>query len=358
MALPSTLPEGGLWLAFGMVAGLVYLPSADEQAGATTALHFAMQGMLVMGFLFASERAVRDSCLADRLARLPFLAGWATRNLISIIVIMLALGVGNWLLAGGAADLSGEAPSLGDLVYAVAMAAVLHIVLLARAAIGGRVLLNALLGRYRRPLDERRIFLVLDLVGSTELAGRLGDHRMHWLLSSLFADVATLTSRFGGETHAYIGDQAIVSWPMTGDSVVDARSLACSAAVLEMLARRRLCYEARFGLVPRLRMTLHGGAVVAGECGMDRRQIVYCGDAIITAVRLQEVGKASGHAIVASVDLLDRIALPEGCRIVDLGVHGLRGRRATLRVAALDASSGRGETSAALGPTSSSVPST
>jgi adenylate cyclase len=237
------------------------------------------------------------------------------------------------------------------------MATLFHIVLLARAAIGGRVLLNALLGRYRRPLDERRIFLVLDLVGSTELAGRLGDRRMHRLLSSLFADVATITGRFGGETHAYIGDQAIVTWPMTGDGILDARSIACSSAILETMAQQRASYVARFGLAPRLRISLHGGSVVAGECGVDRRQIVYCGDAIITAVRLQDVGKASGHAIVVSGDLLDRIALPEECRAVDLGAHGLRGRLADLRVAAVEISSGRRATSAASGPTPPWIPS-
>ncbi|WGF88585.1 adenylate/guanylate cyclase domain-containing protein [Marinivivus vitaminiproducens] len=355
-ALRGRLPEAGVWLAFGMMAGLAYLPSADDQANATTVVRFAMQGMLVMGLLFVSETVVRARPLADRLAALPFLVGWAARSLIATVVIAFALGVGNALLTHDAVDTLDRPPPLGDLVYAVGAAAVFQIVLLVRAAIGGRVLLNALFGRYRRPLDERRIFLVLDLAGSTGIAARLGAHGMHRLLSCFFADVATVTQRFGGETHAYIGDQAIITWPMTGDGIVDARAIACGRAIFETTTRREARYQAQFGVVPRFRITVHGGAVVAGECGLDRRQIVYYGDAIITAVRLQDVGRASGHAMVVSGDLLDRIVLPKGCFATDLGVHGLRGRPDPLRVAALDATGGHAAAPAALEPAWSSLP--
>jgi hypothetical protein len=43
--------------------------------------------------------------------------------------------------------------------------------------VGGAVLLNVMLGRYRRPTREERVLLFLDLVGSTTLAEQMGELR-------------------------------------------------------------------------------------------------------------------------------------------------------------------------------------
>jgi hypothetical protein len=44
-----------------------------------------------------------------------------------------------------------------------------------RRVIGGRALNNLLLGRYHQPVREERVFLLIDIKGSTALAERLGD---------------------------------------------------------------------------------------------------------------------------------------------------------------------------------------
>src|SRR5271166_2128976 len=44
--------------------------------------------------------------------------------------------------------------------------------------IGGKVLFNFLIGRYRRPIREERVLLFLDLAGSTSLAEEMGEVRV------------------------------------------------------------------------------------------------------------------------------------------------------------------------------------
>ena len=44
--------------------------------------------------------------------------------------------------------------------------------------IGGRVLPNVILRRYRHPIREDRVMMFLDLAGSTSLAEALGEVRM------------------------------------------------------------------------------------------------------------------------------------------------------------------------------------
>ena len=59
--------------------------------------------------------------------------------------------------------------------------------------IGGRTLLNVILGRYRHPTREERVLMFLDLTGSTRLAETLGEVRM--LLTRFFFALTNRSSR-------------------------------------------------------------------------------------------------------------------------------------------------------------------
>lgn len=77
--------------------------------------------------------------------------------------------------------------------------------------IGPRILGNMLIGRYHHPTEEHRIFLFIDLVDSTALARQLGDLGVQRLLTRFFFDMGQPVAENGGEIHAYIGDEAIIS---------------------------------------------------------------------------------------------------------------------------------------------------
>jgi class 3 adenylate cyclase len=73
---------------------------------------------------------------------------------------------------------------------------------------------------------------------------------------------------------------------------------------------------------------LHGGTVTAGELGDLRRQIVFVGDILNTAARLEEYAKRSGLDLVVSGSLLDRLELPPGVTARLCGELTLRGKEA------------------------------
>jgi adenylate cyclase len=79
---------------------------------------------------------------------------------------------------------------------------------------------------------------------------------------------------------------------------------------------------------PRFRGGLHGGAVTGGELGDLRQQIVFVGDILNTAARLEEYAKRSGLDLVASDVLLKRLALPPGVEATHCGELALRGKEA------------------------------
>ena len=115
--------------------------------------------------------------------------------------------------------------------------------------IGGRVLLNVILGRYRHPIREDRVMMFLDLTGSTSLAEALGEVRMQDLLTRFFFDIDEPIVAHGGEVHAYVGDEVIVSWPFTAQ-VSEGRCLDCFFAVEDRIEESADTYRREFGSVP------------------------------------------------------------------------------------------------------------
>ena len=99
-------------------------------------------------------------------------------------------------------------------------------------------------------------------------------------------------------------------------------------------------YERDFGTVPRFRGGLHAGAVTAGELGDLKQQIVFVGDILNTAARLEEYAKRAGVDLVVSGTLLDRLPLPPGVTATPCGELEIRGKEARVRAYSVRVASG------------------
>jgi class 3 adenylate cyclase len=226
-------------------------------------------------------------------------------------------------------------PLLRDTVIAFAIFLVISEFLQMRRVIGGRTLNALLLGRYHRPVREERIFLLVDIKGSTALAERLGDERAHAFITSTFFDIDQPILEHGGEVYSYVGDGMIASWPLVAGAE-NARCLQCYLAIKETLARRAVHYCEQFGIAPEVRAVLHAGPVVAGECGDAKLSIVYLGDTLNTAARLEQTAKALDRACLVSGELLRQVPLPVALIAEPLGPIALRGRQQPVDAYALE----------------------
>jgi len=196
------------------------------------------------------------------------------------------------------------------------------------------VLGNVLIGRYRRPVHEDRIFLFLDLAGSTGLAERLGETRVQELVAQFYFDIAQPIAAHGGEIYQYRGDEISVTWPLAAGTR-DGSCVACAFAIRDRIAARADWYRHAFGAVPEFRIGLHGGPVVAGEVGDERREIMYFGDTINVSARIEALAKDAGRAVCISGDLLGRLALPARVKATPLGQFQLRGKHQQTEVFSL-----------------------
>jgi adenylate cyclase len=293
-------------------------------------------GVPVLTFL----RGMFLPALQQRLARLPFpiYAPVSIATYVVIIIVSSELaGAMLWAVGmrpGGSFLSSIEVP-LSEIIYALAVLAIITFVLRVKDLIGTDVFLSLLRGRYHKPVTEERIFLFIDVAGSTQFAERFGDLRAQEYLGQFFAALAEPVRRYQGAIDDYVGDLAIVTWPLRR-GVDEARCVRCVFAFLGKIARETPFWQAKFGVVPRFRAALHGGQVVAGEIGVDRRKIAYFGDTVNATARLETLCRELDAPILISAELLSRIpALPQEVRATHLGTHDVRGRDHPIAVAAL-----------------------
>lgn len=220
------------------------------------------------------------------------------------------------------------------LIFASIMSVLVNVVIEIGQLLGFGVLRDLLTGRYHRPRQEERVFLLIDMKNSTAAAERLDDFAYHRLLNVFFRDVTDAALDHGAGIHKYVGDEAILTW-RAEDALEQARCVLCAFAVRRRIVSRAGAYQERFGVVPEYRAALHIGAVVAGEMGDLKREIAFVGDTLNTAARLLAAGRELGRDIVASTTLLDRLALPEGLAREPLDAIPLRGKERAVPLAAL-----------------------
>jgi adenylate cyclase len=219
--------------------------------------------------------------------------------------------------------------------FSVVFLVVMNLVIGITNIIGPRAFLNFFIGRYHAPVEENRFVLFVDIAGSTGLAERLGGIAIHRLLDRTFRLLTVAVVDYRGEVLNYVGDEVIVTWPERRGAV-DCRPLQCFVAMRDELALASSQLEREFGVAPRIRGSLHFGAVIVGEIGDIKRAIVFNGDVMNTAARLEELSRGVEGGFLASRVAMEqfRSALP--VKVRDLGQVPIRGRMDGIDVVGLD----------------------
>jgi adenylate cyclase len=202
--------------------------------------------------------------------------------------------------------------------------------------IGPRAFLNFITGRYHSPVEENRFVLFVDIAGSTGLAQRLGGIAIHRLLDRTFRLLSLAVMDYRGEVLNYVGDEVIVTWSER-DGAVDCRPLRCFVAMRDELSRASSQFEREFGAVPRIRGSLHFGPVIVGEIGDLKRAIVFNGDVMNTAARLEELSRGVDGGFLASRAAMEHFNAAPPFAVRDLGRLPIRGRADGIDVVGIEA---------------------
>lgn len=301
-----------------------------------------LTGALIGSLLTSIETLGLNLPLTAPLRRAPFPVHVAVKTGIFLVVILFSLKLGGWVFP----TRGGDRIEGADVLFSLAAAFVFVFMLDVNTLLGQNVLINFIFGRYYAPRLESRVFLFIDMEDSTGLAERLGPLGFHRLVNRFIDDLTQPIVAARGEIHRYVGDELIATWKLE-QGIADGRCIAACFGAIDRLARRASDYRREFGSAVAVRAGLHCGPVVTGEMGSVKREIVFLGDTVNTAARIQELCRQTGDRVIASAELIDQLGLPAGIAKRSLGDLRLRGKGADLALYALTKAPARAGRSAA-----------
>lgn len=191
--------------------------------------------------------------------------------------------------------------------------------------LGIDVTMNFLTGKYHTPTEEERVFMFLDMRSSTTVAERIGHVRYFQLLQQCFADLSDAVLNNHGSIYQYVGDEMVISWPST-IGIQNGNCIRCYTDMRRILERRSTYYLSRYGHEPVFKAGMHVGLVTVGEVGESKKDIVFTGDVLNTAARIQGLCNEKAADILISGQLKHLVEDVSGIEWVSFGSVSLRGK--------------------------------
>ena len=204
-----------------------------------------------------------------------------------------------------------------------------------RDKFGPITFVNFLKGKYLRPKREERVFMFMDLKASTSIAERLGEKRYFNFLNDTFSIATPGILATHGEIYQYVGDEIVISW-LIKNGVNRANCIRCYYKMIELLEDKSAYFNDTYGTQPLFKAGLHFGHVITGEIGIVKREIVYSGDVLNTASRIQSLCNEMETKILLSNDLMkliDQTIINK--KIKSVGNINLRGKQEKIELITL-----------------------
>ncbi len=171
---------------------------------------------------------------------------------------------------------------------------------------GKNMFLKTLIGTFKTPHEEKRIFMFVDLKDSTRLAERLGHFLYSQLIQDCFSDLNNVAPKYDAEIYQYVGDEAVLSWPYKRGI----KNNNCVAFFLEFeqqLLSRKHHYQTKYGSLPVFKAGAHGGKLIVVEVGHEKKELAYHGDVINTAARIQQQCNSNNSTFLVSEELINAL---------------------------------------------------
>ncbi|MGL1884996.1 MAG: adenylate/guanylate cyclase domain-containing protein [Reichenbachiella sp.] len=213
---------------------------------------------------------------------------------------------------------------LFGLVHVILAIAMSKFVIEIERKLGAGNLWKVLSGKFFKPHVEERIFMFIDMKDSTAIAEKIGHLEFSKLLQNCFREFA-VAHHFRTEIYQYVGDEVVVSWsPKNGFK--NNNFLKAFFAFTEVLERKSDYYQKQFGIRPYFKAGANIGPVVITEVGDVKREIVFHGDTLNTASRIQDMCNSLGAQLLIPETLYHQIQNPNDYQIDNAGSINLKGK--------------------------------
>jgi adenylate cyclase len=266
----------------GTIAGLAINFAQGRTTPASMMIGVAY-GFLMSISIGVVELFVLEGPMRDWLGDLSFTASLIVRSAIYAVIIMLIqMFQSGEAIVGLPGDTSSQNFWFG-FIYSAVVSVAVNLGFGIGNIIGPRAFQNFITGRYHSPVEENRFVLFVDIAGSTGLAERLGGVGIHRFFDRTFRLLTLVVVDYRGEVLNYVGDEVIVD-----------------------------------------------------EIGDVKRAIVFNGDVMNTAARLEELSRKVDGGFLASRAAMERFSSAPRVATCDLGRMPIRGRADGIDVVGID----------------------
>jgi adenylate cyclase len=189
-------------------------------------------------------------------------------------------------------------------------------------------------GKYHHPRREPRIFLFLDLKGSTALADEMEAGRYFSFLHQYFTEMSEPILEANAEIYQYVGDEVVLTWPVKS-GLEEANCIRVFFLIEDQINAHSQRFLQEYGVVPEFKAGVHAGDVITAQIGELKSEIVYNGDVLNTTARIQAMCNELGHRFLISAELIERLTLGPEYSVEALGPVPLRGKGEAVELCAV-----------------------
>jgi adenylate cyclase len=200
---------------------------------------------------------------------------------------------------------------------------------------GRGVFIKILMGSYKNPKEENRIFMFLDLKDSTTIAEKLGHHKYSQFIQDCFFDLNEIVLNYDAEIYQYVGDEAVLSWPYK-KGLENNNCLGLFFAFQQQRESKKAYYLEKYGVYPEFKAGLHGGTLMVAEVGSVKKELAYHGDVINTSARIQAECNTYNVSLLISEKLLKDLHIDALFTSKTLGNILLKGKQEKVNIHTVD----------------------
>lgn len=335
--LLSKLKQLGEFCFFGAIAGIIFQLINEKFV---TGMAFMIG--IPLGGVFGIIELFIFSGLRKKFLKLPLLLTIISKSIlyvlfINIVFVFLGLILGYFQGSDRMEDFANLFFTRDQLViniYTLLLYVILAFYMQINLLLGDGVLWAFLLGKYRKPTREDRIFMFLDIKSSTTIAEKLGLEKYYSLLNDFFHEISDPVRNTNAEIYQYVGDEVVLTWK-TKDGVANSNCLKIFFEIRDNVYKNRDYYQNKYGDIPYFKAGIHFGKVISAQIGDIKREIIYNGDVLNTSARIQEQCNVFNSELLISGALLNQLDIKNEFLAEKLDTLRLRGKESSTELYSL-----------------------
>jgi len=188
-------------------------------------------------------------------------------------------------------------------LYFITASIVFSFIRIANDKFGRGVFLNMLLGKYKKPKEEERILMFVDLKDSTKIAEHLGHETYSRFIQECFKDLNNVLRKHDAEVYQYVGDEAVINWT-NKKGFKNNNCINLFFAFQKILLNRSNYYLNEYGYAPEFKAGIHSGKIMVAEVGTVKKELAFHGDVINSASRIQSLCNDYNASLLISETVL------------------------------------------------------